>query len=177
MSPSWDTTSCAAIQELPSFLWNPKVQYCAHKSPPLVPILSQTNPVCTLLYYFFEIRLNTIMLSTFGSSYQNPLYTSLLPRECYMFCPSHPPLLHFFHLGPITPQHLVLKYPKFLLFHWQPSFKCIPNYMQNTVLYVLILWHIYSKQKQPLLSNGCVTPKNVVTVGSGVFCEVRIEAI
>jgi hypothetical protein len=31
--------------------------------------------------------------------------------------------------------------------------------------------------KQPLLGNGCVTRNNGVTVGIGIFCAVRAEAI
>jgi hypothetical protein len=45
LSSSWVAANFAAPQELPSVLWNPKVQYRAHKSPPLVPMLSHINPI------------------------------------------------------------------------------------------------------------------------------------
>jgi hypothetical protein len=55
LSPFREAASCAATQELPTTLWNPRVRYHVHKSPPQPPILSQIDPVHTIPYYLRSI--------------------------------------------------------------------------------------------------------------------------
>jgi hypothetical protein len=58
-----EDTSCAATQEFPNILRNPKVLYGACKNSPIVSILSQTNPVHTTPSY--SLRSILILATSF----------------------------------------------------------------------------------------------------------------
>jgi hypothetical protein len=66
LSPSWEAANCTATEELPSNLWNPTVHLLVHKSSPLVPILSQIDPVHITPPYFSKIHFNIIHHLRFG---------------------------------------------------------------------------------------------------------------
>jgi hypothetical protein len=78
---SWEAANCAATLELPSILWNPKYHYRVHKSPPLVPILSQINPIHTIPYHPISLRAILILFTQLYLGLPSGLYPSGFPTN------------------------------------------------------------------------------------------------
>jgi len=96
-SPSLEANLFSGSQEIPRILWNSKVHYRIHKSPPPVSFLSQIDADHVPTSHFLTIQLNIILPSLPGSSkwslslgfpHQNPVYTAPLP--ICATCPAHP---------------------------------------------------------------------------------------
>jgi hypothetical protein len=78
LSTTGEATSCAAIVEVPSVLWDPKVYYRVHKNSPHVPIQIQTNPVNTPAYLSLQDNSSTQLHLGLPSGLVSPL----LPHSC-----------------------------------------------------------------------------------------------
>jgi hypothetical protein len=88
LSPSCEAASCAATQELPSILWNPKGDFCVHKSLPPEPIMSQINPV--IPPHYISIRSILILSIHLRLGLPNGVFPSGFPTN----------ILYAFHFSP-----------------------------------------------------------------------------
>jgi hypothetical protein len=72
-SPCWEANSLSASQEIPRLLWNSKVHYRTHKSPPPVPIKIHTLPPL-----FLRINLTEILYAFLVSTIRPTTFTAQL---------------------------------------------------------------------------------------------------
>jgi hypothetical protein len=94
--PSWEAKRCSASQEIPHILWNPKVHYRIHKSPPSsLSSVNQSSPrslstswICILILSFHQ-RLGLPSGLLPSGLPTKLLYALLSPHTCYIPRPSH----------------------------------------------------------------------------------------
>jgi hypothetical protein len=141
LSPFWETANCAATQELPSILWNRKIHYRVHNSPPLVPKLNQINPIHIILSYLSKIHFNIIHTPT--SSYSQ---WSLLAFPSISYMHSSSPNSCY------KPTHLILIYSIILIILGEEYKLEVSHYaVSPTSCHFIPLWSNYfSHQPQSM---------------------------
>jgi hypothetical protein len=94
-NPSWEANSHSSSNEIFHLLRVPNVHCRFHKHPPLVPILSQTNPVHTHLTSLrFILRLSShlrlrLPSGFFASGFQTKISYAFLMSPMRVTCPSY----------------------------------------------------------------------------------------
>jgi hypothetical protein len=135
----WEAHSDSASQQIPRTLWNPKVQCCVHKSPPVDPILSQLNPGHTLTTCFFKIYLHMTLLPK-PRSPSGPFLSSFPPKFCTHIS-SLPWVPMFLYIEVWIATSFTTVPPHSVLYGWTRDTKTWHQLRKSFLLYVAHQWH------------------------------------
>jgi hypothetical protein len=128
LSPSWEATSRSATQKLPDLLWNSKIHYRVHKSPPLP--LSPARSIQSIPPHPIALRFVLILHSNLRLDLRSCLFPSGFPRKilhAFIFsparatCPDHLTLLDLINLiiyVASSPSHEAHHYAVNALLQW-----------------------------------------------------------
>jgi hypothetical protein len=106
-STTGEANSHSASQEMPRPSRKPNLHYRIHKSQPLIPILTQMNPIHNFLIYSTKTHTKIVLASTpmsldwsllYRYSDKNVILISYLIHPCYMLISSNPILYHLISL-------------------------------------------------------------------------------
>jgi hypothetical protein len=125
---SWEANSSSASVEISRILWNMKIHERVYKSPPLVFIVSQINPVQAILSYLFKIHFitplpSTSRLSNWLLSFRLPSTSCIhfsSPYACHIPHPSHPPSGRKYPFTVVLLPNLIAqnKQARIFIVHW-----------------------------------------------------------